>query len=308
MLLTNHYNKKFALGFLAAGLLLLASMGRAYADEKFQSSLKIFLSEVPALSSATDAIIKNLKFLENNKAISITKHDEFLCSLAAYSVPDDSEADVRSELMSMTQNRALFEAQMRLAFYIGQGGIDRKLFIYDDGLGTALLAYYQSEIKNKKLKGIETAASVLDGEKFAVGLAWISSDTSENISANVPAYGALDDDYCRFLYKNRALILFEAGRYEEALPVFKNIHDFKWADVNAYLDASECFLRTGYSDDCKKLLTELILTLGEKMTSKNFQRAGKLFREAGDKDAAKNAFISARKKFHEENKLGIRSF
>ena len=304
MLLIRTYKK-----FLLVVSLLLSS-GWLYAQDmtEFRTLLKSFISEIPVLSSLeiADELLENLTFIdEKNQAVSVSKNDKFLCSLVIIPVPEDLDSDIAAELDVITQNRALIEAQMRLAFYIGQGGVDRKLFRYDDALGTALLAYYNADIKNKKLRGIETAASVVDKKKFAAGIAWISPETAEIIGNDIPEHGELDDNYCRFLYRNHALILFEANRFEEALPVFKNIHDFKWSDVNAYLDASECFLRTGANEDCIRLLKELILTLNEKMTSENLRRSGTLFREAGDKESAKDSFVRARRRFHDENKKGL---
>ena len=202
----------------------------------------------------------------------------------------------------------MLEAQSRLAFYLGQSGADRKLFRYDDALGSALLNYYQGRIKANKMRGIETAAGVLDGVKFAAGIARLSSSTADILASCIPSPGTLDDDYCRFLYRKRALLLFKAGHYEEALPVFRNIHDFKWSDVGAYLDASECFLRTGKNDDCTKLLKELIATLENKMSSTDFRRSGNLFRQAGDREAAKDSFQRARKRYHDENRKGIQLY
>ena len=268
--------------------------------------LRDVASEIPALSSsAKDGLLENLTFIPekgNDFAVSVFQAEGFLYSLVIIPVPEDSDSDVVTELESITQDRALLEARTRLAFYIGQGGVDRKLFRYDDALGMALLAYYQADIRDKKLSGIESAASILHGEKLVAGLAWISNNTTQTITEHIPVNSRLNDEYCRFLYRNRALILFEAGRYEEALPVFKNIHDFKWSDIDAYLDTAECFLRTGANEDCVKLLKELIATLEEKMTSDNLKRSGSLFREAGDRESAKDSFVRARKRYHDENK------
>ena len=183
-----------------------------------------------------------------------------------------------------------------------QGGIDRKLFRYDDALGNALLAYYQHEISAHGMTGIQTAADIIDG--YVLGLAWLDEHTAETLADIVPERGRLDDDYCRFLYRQHAERLFSAGKYTDALPVFRNIHDFRWSDVDAYLDASECFLRTGQPQECVKLLRELRAELDAKMTSRNLQRAGKLFRESGDKKAAAESLRAARKRLHEEQRKG----
>ena len=295
--------KKLLWSVSISSLFLLTGWSYAYDGTKLKTSLNTFMSEILDNSqiNVKEKIYENLHF-ENNSAFSVALHEGSLYSLVVMQVPYDKNPDALAELEVITQNRALLEAQMRLAFYLGQGGVDRNLFRYDDALGTALLTYYSVDIKDKKLRGIQTAASVLDGRNSVAGLAWLSSPTVKILGEHIPENGVLDDDYCKFLYINRALILFEAGNYAEALPVFKNIHDFKWSNVSAYLDASECFLRTGHPEECVKLLKELIISLDEKMTSENLQRAGRLFREAEDKESAKDAFTRARKRYHDENK------
>lgn len=285
---------------------MLLTISCAEGTEDVRASLVSFMADIPALSSRNvrEKLASGLGNIGKGINASYLSYAEYVYSLVTVPVPEDSEADVSSELEIAAQGKALLEAQSRLAFYLGQGGTDRKLFRYDDALGTALLNYYQNDIKCKKLRGIETAASSIKSGKIAVGLAWLPSSTAKVLSADIPKTGMLDDDYCRFLYRRRALILFEAGRYEEALPVFRNIHDFKWSDVGAYLDASECFLRTGKSEDCIKLLSELIASLENKMKSTELRRSGNLFREAGDKEAARDSFVRARRRYHDENRKG----
>lgn len=284
-------------------------------SQNFRASLASFMSEIPMMSSkyVREKLTEGLEFPAsdynaNIYAVSYVKYGGSVYSLVVVKIPEDSDIDVTSELEISSQERALIEAQSRLAFYLGQSGADRKLFRYDDALGSALLNYYQISIKTNKLRGIETVAGVLDGVKFAAGIARLSSSTADILASDIPSPGTLDDDYCRFLYRRRALLLFKAGRYEEALPVFRNIHDFRWSDVSAYLDASECFLRTGKNDDCTKLLKELIATLEDKMSSIDFRRSGNLFRQAGDRESARDSFQRARKRYHDENKKGIQLY
>ena len=83
--------------------------------------------------------------------------------------------------------------------------------------------------------------------------------------------------------------------------MFRNIHRLHWANVNAYIDAAECFAKTGEPEECSKLLKELIKSLEEKMSSDDLIRTGRLFRTAGDRESALLAFQLARKHYRHGN-------
>ena len=282
--------------FRAIAVLLLVALPASASD--IQGAVHSFTSEIPSLPKTLgDVLSANLVHTLGDSSLSSARISGRVYSLAVSSISKDSQ-----EFGIHAQNIALIKARMHLAFVVGQGGIDRKLFRYDDALGNALLAYYQHEISTHGMTGIQTAADIIDG--YVLGLAWLDEHTAETLADIVPERGRLDDDYCRFLYRQHAERLFNAGKYTDALPVFRNIHDFRWSDVDAYLDASECFLRTGQPQECIKLLRELRAELDAKMTSRNLQRAGKLFREAGDKKAAAESLRAARKRLHEEQRKG----
>ena len=292
-------------------LLVLASLIFTGAESLYGNDLRAlsssFMAGIPFMSSRIVREKLSSGLAPSGNKYASYYHDDGgnIYALVIIPVPEDSDSDVSSELEISAQDTAILEAQSILAFILGQGGTDRNLFMYDDALGSALLKYYKDGIKSKKLRGIETTAGVLEGGKFAAGVARISSGTAKILGADIPKPGTLDDDYCRYLYRRMALVLFRAGQYEEALPVFRNIHDFRWSDVGAYLDASECFLRTGRAEECVKLLRELSSALDGKMSSADFRRSGNLFREAGDKDSARDSFVRARRRLHDENKKGV---
>lgn len=263
-----------------------------------RSALETFLSELNVGKAVREKLLTAIGGYDTEKerAVIVRAEDGGMFCLAVVRVPGDRDADVAAEMETLSQERALSLARGRLALVIGQGKVDRKIYRYDDALGSALFTYYGP-------RGIETAADLLSGGKtgkFAAALAWLSPKNVEELTGEALPPKILDVEYCRSLYLDNARDMFKAGRYSDALPLFKNIHDLRWMDISAYLDAAECFLRTGEPKECLKLLKELRAALDAEMNSEELARSGRLCREAGDRNAALSAFRQARKRFHEE--------
>lgn len=291
---------------------LSATAGIIYAEDtgisiKTRKELEHFLAQTFSSSSLVENLLANLTADRNGRFVSASNQSGGFYSLVLCPIQQDADRDTMSEIEIATRKFASMTARSRLAFYIGHGGVDRNLYRYDDALGKALLSYYtrkelQKRLHEQGITGIETATSIIEGNpEIIIGLAWIAPESSKLIEKDVPELGVLDDEYCRFLYLNRAKGLFQAGKYEEALPLFKNIHDIHWMDVSAYLDAAECFLKIGESKECLTLVKEIRTALNDKMSSKELARAGRLCRTAGDRQAALDAFNQARVRLHEEN-------
>jgi tetratricopeptide (TPR) repeat protein len=194
---------------------------------------------------------------------------------------------------------------------LAKENVNRELYRYGDSLGQALLSYYT----RRELKGIQTAAEVVSigkgaarqgskkgADRCAMALAWLSSEAAKAFESDVPPPGALNEDYCRFLYLRRARVLFEGGKYDEALTIFKHIHDLRWADIGAYLDAAECFLKVEEEKEGLALLQELFSSLKDKMSTEELTRTGRLFRAGGDRSSALLVFKAARERFEKMGK------
>lgn len=257
-----------------------------------------FLTEINVDMSAHAALLNGMRNRPNGELISTARSGGAAYALVfrplLRTLPRSSEG--------MTLSVAIAKAQNALAIALSGGRVDRLRYPFDDALGTALLSRY-TEAFSTRISGIQTAGDIITGtggERWAAALAWVTPDVLNSLDKVKIDEAALTDEYCRFLYRELAEKEFRAGRYDEALPMFRNIHDLHWADVNAYLDASECFLRTGAEDDCSKLLRELKDALGDKMSSANFERAGELFMECRADDDAAESFRMARMRYREE--------
>jgi hypothetical protein len=246
-----------------------------------------FLAELDAPEAARHAILEKLAEVSPGSAkYTVTAESGgAVYGFSAERAPEDKDDDVRLELEGAAQAANAMGARRALLVYLNRKEMDRERYRYGDALGHALSSHYAG------VAGIQSASGVTEG--WVISLAWLGG-------AGVPRAkpGDIEDGYCAFLYKEAAGLL-DAGRYADALPIFKHIHDHRWGNIGAYLGASECFLKNGEPGECKKLLSELVATLGEKMTPDDFARAGRLFRESGDRASALNAFKTARERYHE---------
>jgi tetratricopeptide (TPR) repeat protein len=280
----------------------------ASSSSPLSRGLDNFLTELRCDASLRKAFLKNF---EAGDLSSVVTANGAVYSLVISPVPFDSDSDVAQELEASETDRALFRARGNLALSLAKDNVNRELYRYGDSLGQALLSYYT----RRELKGIQTAAGVVSTGKeisskrerkepgrYTIALAWLSSDAAKAFESDAPPQGALNEDYCRFLYLRRARVLFETGKYDEALPIFKHIHDLRWADIGAYLDAAECFLKVDEKGESLKLLQELFSSLKDNMNTEELSRTGRLFRAVGDRSAALLSFKTARERFEKTGK------
>ncbi|MDR1651103.1 MAG: tetratricopeptide repeat protein [Synergistaceae bacterium] len=244
-----------------------------------------------ARAELLENIPQSIEGNERGSAIADTPGGVF-CLVASAAPRDSRDEDVKNELEAARLEMNRLAARRNLMVYLAGSGADRTRYRHDDALGEAISSQYADIAAN----GIQSAAGV-EGE-WAFALVWAAPGVSIALRGAPLASGRLRDDYCSFLY-DRAKKEFDAGRYAGALPIFKHIHDLKWANINLYLDASECFLRTNDAREAGKLLDELVKTLGDDMGSDDLARAGRLFRETGDRKSALGAFKLARERYNE---------
>ena len=252
---------------------------------KFKLLILIFCFAVTGRLVAADDLSLNLnKFLAEIPAVNKDAHENLFkniiidndikysgCIDAAgvlYSlvIMDYGGGDADAE--DAARSIAAFKASSRLAFYIGRAKADKNIFKLNNALENALFNYYLDFINNNKVRGMERAADIIDNKIFA--LAWLNSETVKALET---------------LNLNDKLFI------ENCL---NNCFDYCKELVSA--------------ERCIEALNELneLESLKFDLSSDNLMRMGRLYREAGDKSKALNAFRLARKRYHEENKQGAR--
>lgn len=204
------------------------------------------------------------------------KSEDTVYAVETLSIPKAQVKSVQNSNNDSAMRRSLSRATLRLAVFLDNGKLDRKRFSNHNAANYALLMSYRGRIKG----GIQSFSKAIGD--YAVSLVWVKR---ENVKADNTAKSEtqLADDYCKYLYKT-ATDLFNAGKYDEALQTFHQIHYMSWANTSAYLGASACFLEMKQNDDAIKLASELVNVFSKDMTPDEMASAGKILFEAGEKD------------------------
>ena len=176
--------------------------------------------------------------------------------------------------------RSLSRATLRLALYLDNGKLNRERFSNENAANYALLMSYSGKIKG----GLQSFSKAIDNR--AVSLVWVRRDNVKD-SNSAQSETQLTEDYCKYLYKT-ANDLFNEKKFDEALKTFHQIHYMAWANIDAYLGTSLCFLKMNQKDDAIKLTSELVKVFSRDMKPDEMANAGKILFNAGEKDKGFN--------------------
>ena len=216
------------------------------------------------------------------------KSEDTVYAIEVLTIPT---AKIKSNQNSNNQSavrRSLSRATLRLALYLDNGKLNRKRFSNENAANYALLMSYSGKIKG----GLQSFSRALDND-YAVSLVWVKRSAVKE-DGNIKSEKQLTEDYCKYLYKT-ANDLFSAKKFDEALKTFHQIHYMAWANIDAYLGASLCFLKMNQKDDAAKLASELINVFSKDMNPDEMANAGKILFNAGKKDEGFNALEEAYK-------------
>lgn len=192
-------------------------------------------------------------------------------------VPQDDDPELQVSLDAEAQNRSALKALTLLARRMTEGRLDRKKFEDEDAADYALGSYYQEVLKG----GVQSRSAVFG--RTAYTLLWVAEPMAGRLLTEELPEKRLTVSYCERLYQ-RGSELMKSGDYEGALSVFHKIHYLEWANVGAYLDAAECFLRVKKNEDAVLLAQELLKTLEAKMSPGEMARAGRILFRGGRTD------------------------
>ena len=264
-------------------LLLIACAGAAFGNS-FDAAAIYFLKESHLLISdeAKNLLISCVSNDRNSKgwAAEIISED-IVYAIEVIAIP---QAKIKSNQNSNNQaavRRSLSRATLRLALYLDNGKLNRQSFSNENAANYALLMSYRSKIKG----GIQSFSRAINDD-YAVSLVWVKRGSVKE-GSKIQSEFQFTEDYCKYLYKT-ANDLFNAKKFDEALKTFHQIHYMTWANIDAYIGASLCFLKMNQKEDAIKLTSELVNVFSKDMKPDEMANAGKILFNAGQKDEGFN--------------------
>lgn len=155
------------------------------------------------------------------------------------------------------------------------------------------LAGIQNGNARFSLKGVEFQTEFANGVcQAAASIPLQSAGASLQAKMEEPFF---IKEYCASLYP-KAKQLMENGKYSQALGTLKELHDLKFANIDAYLLASEAFIANGQPVEACKIALELLADFKSQMTCAQADELGSLFIQLDmDKEAEKAYEVSALK-------------
>jgi tetratricopeptide (TPR) repeat protein len=261
-----------------------------------------FLIRTPLSAGEQSDILEGIKAASTRTEPSRTEWlmhgDGQIYSIVLRPAQKDARSNVQVKLEEMARNQANLRAHYLL--YLRAMPRSRKArYSNEDSVAEALASWDGNREEEQRLTPDLSVSIVSGGWAFA--LARTKGELLDSLSAQIEDMpdDALDTAYCLALYP-KARALFDAGEYENALPVYLELHSLRWARPGAYLDAAECFLHTGDKKGAAYLTNETVSELGDDMNSALLERAGDILLESGEDEGAERLYRLAIEKLRQE--------
>ena len=223
---------------------------------------------------------KNFFLKNSGKNSWVSESEDNIYSFCSLKIPKikDGNNFAKSSMERNFTKRAELQATVLIAERLDKGKLNRKLFADKDAAEYTLRTLYEEKIKG----GFQSVSGVFDD--YALSFVWI--EKNKNLTEPL-SDKELTETYCSYLY-NRAQYFFRNKDFENALKTFHQIHYMAWANIDAYLDTSICFLKMDQKDDAIKLTSELVKVFSNDMKPDEMANAGKILFNAGEKDKGFN--------------------
>lgn len=261
-----------------------------------------FLGQTPLSASERsdilDAVKHRARDFKSTRREWVLTGDSLVYAIALRPVQADNRAGVQAKLEEAARKSAALRAHYLL--YLRAVSERRKARYADEESVANVLSEWDGR-RDESMRLKPNLSVALVSKKWAFALLRIELDRLEALGEQIDALPekTIDESYCAALYP-KAKAFFDQGEYEKALPVYLELHKLRWARPTAYLDAAECYLRTGDRESAARLAAETASELDGSMNSLLTERAGDILSESGKDDAALELYIKAAQKLQNE--------
>jgi tetratricopeptide (TPR) repeat protein len=276
---------------------------RAAGETKNIDTVREFLERTPLSASELADILEAVRSASPGSASPrrewVLSGDGKVYSLVLLSVQKDERAVLQTRLEEIARAKASLRAH-HLLYLRAWSGTERKTrYASEESLAEALAEWDKGRGEDQRLKSDLSVA--VTSKDWAFALVRAPDEFLKALRAQIGEMpeSALDTPYCAALYP-KARELFEQGRYEEALPIYQELHSLRWARPAAYLDAAECYSRTGDPESAARLAKETATELDDAMNHALLRRAGDILLDAGEEAPAERFYRRAIEKLRQE--------
>lgn len=139
------------------------------------------------------------------------------------------------------------------------------------------------------LKGVEFQTYAEDNWCGAIASAPLAAEREIRKKCAEPGFIM---DYCGTLYPC-AISCMQEGKYREALTILKELHDLKYANIDAYLLTCEAFIKNNQPGEAQKIANELLADFYQSCTVQQAEQLGDIFLELGAAPEAEKSYVLA---------------
>jgi hypothetical protein len=254
-----------------------------------------FLKKSPLSDAEQRVVLDAVKSFPNQNEW-VMSGDGNVYSMVLRPVQQDSRENVRVKLEEAARNAAALRVRY-LLYLRASPPARRSAYKNEEALASALAAWDEQSETKLVLRSSATNSSGRWAFSIAVAPDGAFGDLSRRVEAMEAR--ALDLAYCGIIYP-KARAMYGEKRYADALVFYRELHKLKWARPDSYLEAADCFVKTGLAEDAKKLVAETVNELGGEMDSKSMEFAGDLLFELGDEAGAIGAYRASAEKMRNE--------
>ncbi len=258
------------------------------------SSITGFVGESPLPNAVRERLTARVEAASEASSW-IIEEEGVVYSLVFLPTPKEGNPQIRRRVEISLLAAAEMKGKMHLLLYGTTSLYPGDVYSSPEAIAGALISLREDRTaRGILLPGSQSSRSIL--ENGVASLDWAPLEKINVVGQSLPKGKVFDDAYCAQLY-GISRSFFTTANYQQALGILKEMHRFQWMNPDAYLDASECFIRLGSPKEASLLLEKTLEAMQSLFSVEQLERAGELFGEAGNEERMQRLYEDALKLF-----------